>query len=277
MTVRAFAPGHISGFFEICLAETEAESGSRGAGICLSHGATATVEWTDTAHEVLVNNHPDGKVTRLALDLLTDTPLRAELILDLPVSQGFGMSGAGTLAATLAGAELLNLPREAAVAAAHTAEVRCATGLGDVVAAARGGLELRQTPGIYGTVQQIPTHEEVVVVTVGPPLRTATILQDKRHRAEIVAAGRTALAALAAAPTLENFFSVSQRFARTTHLMGPTVQAAVQTASAHGHATMCMLGNAVCAVGSTAALMEVLTPFGQVTVCEIDQHGARVL
>ena len=75
MTPRAFAPGHVSGFFEICLADTEVASGSRGAGICLTRGATATVEPTNKGHQVLLNGHPGGEVTCLALDLLTDAPL----------------------------------------------------------------------------------------------------------------------------------------------------------------------------------------------------------
>jgi pantoate kinase len=277
MTARAFAPGHVSGFFEICLADTEVASGSRGAGICLTRGATATVEPTNKGHQVLVNGHPGGEVTCLALDLLTDAPLRADVALELPISQGLGMSGAGTLAATLAATALLGLSREAAVTAAHVAEVRCATGLGDVVAAARGGLELRESPGVSGHICKIPAQGEVVLAVVGSPLLTADVLRDTWQRERIATAGRTGVTTLAATPTLENFFAVSQRFAAQTGLMGPLVKAALQAASAHGQATMCMLGNAVCAVGRTATLRDALAPFGQVIICEIDQRGARVL
>jgi pantoate kinase len=277
MKTRAFAPGHISGFFEICLADTEVASGSRGAGICLSRGATATVESASKEQQVLVNGHPGGEVTYLALDLLTDVPLRVDITLDLPVSQGLGMSGAGTLAATLAAAAHLGLSRKAAITAAHVAEVRYATGLGDIVAAAIGGLELRESPGVMGRIRKIPAQGEVVLAVVGPPLRTANVLKDERQREQIAAAGRTSVAALATMPTLERFFALSQRFAVQTGLMGDSVRAAVQTASTHGLATMCMLGNTVCAVGCTDALEDTLTPFGQVIISEIDQRGARVI
>jgi len=277
MNARAFAPGHITGFFEVCMKDTEATSGSRGAGICLSQGATATVKQSDMEKTVLVNGHPDGEVTRVALDILTAEPLQVDIALDLPISQGFGMSAAGTLAATLASASLLGISRHRAVVAAHVAEVRCLTGLGDVLPAVQGGLEIRESPGVQGRIKKIPAEGRVVLAVVGPPLATKEVLQNTHQRNRVNAAGKACLTNMLSAPSLNHFFTLSHRFAVQTGLLQPVVASAVQAASEHGMATMCMLGNAVCAVGDTDALRNALTPLGEVTVCEIDQHGARLL
>ncbi|HUU07091.1 MAG TPA: sugar kinase, partial [Thermoplasmata archaeon] len=43
MRARAFCPGHITGFFEICRADNLLASGSRGGGLCTSLGALSDV------------------------------------------------------------------------------------------------------------------------------------------------------------------------------------------------------------------------------------------
>lgn len=277
MKARAFSPGHITGFFEVCMKDTEAASGSRGAGICLSQGATATVKQGETKKTVLVNGHQGGEVTRVALDILTAEPLQVDVALDLPISQGFGMSGAGTLAATLASASLLGISRHRAVAAAHVAEVRCLTGLGDVLPAAQGGLEVRESPGVQGRIKKFPADGRVVLAVVGPPRVTKEVLQNTHQCNRVNAAGKACLKDMLSAPSLNRFFTLSHRFAVQTGLLQPAVASAIQAASEHGMATMCMLGNAVCAVGDTEALQDALVSFGEVIVCEIDQCGARLL
>ena len=101
MTVTAFAPGHLTGFFEVCRTRSAMTTGSRGAGLCLSLGATATVRRGRDHHQVMIEGIGGGEVTQTALALLTPEPLQVQVRLDLPTSQGLGMSAAGTLAATL--------------------------------------------------------------------------------------------------------------------------------------------------------------------------------
>jgi len=277
MTVKAFAPGHVTGFFEICPADDPMLAGSRGAGLCLSRGAVASVALQDGTTRVTVNGTPGGPVTRDAVRQLTDCPVTVDITLQLPPSQGFGMSAAGTLAAAIGVAERCGLPREMAVRAAHVAEVRHATGLGDVVPAAAGGIEIRETPGADGSIRHIPGAGRVVVASVGPELETARVLNDAPRAAEITRVGRGCMEKLLAEPSLERLFTLSRCFARETGLLSDEVGRALAAVESHGMAAMCMLGNAVFAVGDTEALVDELSRHGEVWTCEIDRRGARLL
>lgn len=277
MSITAFAPGHITGFFEICSADDPAEAGSRGAGLCLSRGAASIVERHPSRTEVTINGVPGGPVTRDAIRLLTDRHVEARITLELPQSQGFGMSAAGTLATVLATAVLFDLPRSQAVQAAHVAEVEHGTGLGDVVPADRGGIEIRETPGANGTIRHIDDGGEVVVAIVGPELHTAEVLQDAGQRARITRVGRRCIEELLAEPSFERLFTLSRRFAVETGLLTPRLREALEAVAPHGMPSMCMLGNAVFAIGDTEALVDVLSRYGDVWTCEIDRQGARLL
>lgn len=277
MTVTAFAPGHITGFFEICSADDPVREGSRGAGLCLSRGAIAAVTPHSGGTTVTVDGAPGGSVTRDAIRMLTDHHVTVDVSLQLPQSQGFGMSAAGTLAATLAVADLYELPRETAVQAAHVAEVQHATGLGDVLPAAVGGVEIRETPGASGAIHRIDTGGDVVVATVGPPLETSRVLHDAEWTSKITRVGREYVDALLAEPSLEHLFAFSRRFAAETGLLSDHVAAVLEAVEPYGMASMCMLGNAVFAMGDTKALVDTFSRYGAVWTCGIDQRGARLL
>lgn len=290
---RAFAPGHISGFFQICDEAPEpAARGSRGGGICLAKGAWCDVEISDSSgrrsrYDIFINGaRSAAPVTRAALDILLGDRklcLRVETHHQLPVSQGFGMSGAGALGACLAAAQAagLALPCSAIVTAAHRAEVECRTGLGDVAAQAVGGVELRREPGVppYGWVDKlpVPSRQEVVLAIVGPPIETKRVLASPAKRRAINAAGERAVEASRSRPTLENLILTSYRFAKESHLMSARVAKAVEAARPHGRASMSMLGNSVFAVGETHALIRALKRFGEVFVTRVDDTGARVV
>ena len=226
---------------------------------------------------VTVDGVPGGPVTRDAIRRLTDRHVAVDVSLQLPQSQGFGMSAAGTLAGTLAVADLYGLPRDTAVRAAHVAEVRHATGLGDVLPAAVGGVEIRETPGASGTIQHIDTGGDIVVATVGPPLETSRVLHDAEGTSKITRVGRECVEALLAEPSLEHLFALSRRFAAETGLLSDRVAAVLEAVEPYGMASMCMLGNAVFAIGDTEALVDILSRYGEVWTCGIDRHGARLL
>ncbi|MBS3778240.1 MAG: hypothetical protein KGY50_02980, partial [Candidatus Thermoplasmatota archaeon] len=101
----AFAPGHISGFFQPVFDPKDSKkTGSRGAGVCIAHGATAKVtitEQKDQQIQISVNKKTGTfPVTLHAITgLLENKTLHVdvEISLDLPISQGFGMSAASAL------------------------------------------------------------------------------------------------------------------------------------------------------------------------------------
>ena len=68
---KAFCPGHVTGFFEICPSDDLLSMGSRGAGMCLTLGATSEVTVTDGPRqkvEVSINGRKSGaEVTKAAL------------------------------------------------------------------------------------------------------------------------------------------------------------------------------------------------------------------
>jgi pantoate kinase len=283
----AFAPGHISAFFEPVYSQQGGEhSGSRGAGIVISLGAISQVTITPTSPQkidVQINGKPSpAPVTKLALDyLISDTPLRITVntLVDLPVSQGFGMSAAGALSTTLALANLLNLPRENAIKAAHYAEVQLHTGLGDVLASSFGGIEIRRKAGIppWGMLEHIPGKYDIVLCVIGKKIETKKILTDTVKLDEIASYGRYCTKKLLQKPTLEHLFSLAWEFTQKIGLADKTVLHAIEAANRYGMASMCMLGNSVFAVGDTPMLCKILSSFGKIYYCTVDEKGARVL
>lgn len=283
----AFAPGHISAFFEpVYSGQNMDRSGSRGAGLSLSLGAVSHVMVKPAAqHAIMV--YINGKlssapVTKLALNYLTrDTSLSiiVNTVIDLPVSQGFGMSAAGAFSAALALSDLLNLSKENAVKAAHYAEIQSHTGLGDVVSSSFGGIEIRRKAGLppWGLLEHIPGKYDVVLCVIGKKIETKKILTDSAKLHEIASYGRYCTKKLLDRPTIEHLFSLGLEFTQKIGLADKTVLHAIDTANRHGMASMCMLGNSVFAIGDTPMLRTVLSTFGTVVCCSVDEQGARVL
>ncbi len=278
MMTKAFCPGHVTGFFEMCSSPDPLKAGSRGAGICISLGARAEVELHKNERKAIVNEKMRGEVTEIAMKkMLGDKGAMAKISLSLPISQGFGMSAAGTLATTLALASLTAVSRKEAIKAAHSAEIKCSTGLGDVVTAARGGIEMRVGSGINGEIRKIEGEGEVVLAILGKTMKTKKMLHNEKLRERISEGGRVSMEALLADPTLENFFSLSKKFAEETGLMKKELKKAVEVASEYGMVSMCMLGNSVFAMGDTEELVKILSEYGKVYTCKIDKKGACLL
>jgi len=304
-SAAAFSPGHVTGIFEIHDEHPDLDRrGSRGAGFSLARGAVSYVE-TSPAESMgisisLDKVDQDAVITREAVTLLLRQAVRDAKVplnkdapkgsrarigvtvhtdLQLPVSQGFGMSAAGALSSALALAKCLRMGRSDALRAAHEADVTHRGGLGDVIAASQGGFELRTAPGLppFGALKSFVGYGEVVLCVVGGKLETKSVLSDSLKRKAVNAAGAKALAELLKGPTLETFVEQSQRFARESGLLTPELDRAIHAASPHGRASMSMLGNSVFAFGNTERLAQALAPHGEVIVCPIDDTGARVV
>ncbi len=287
MRSAAFAPGHISGFFEpVYHKEDINRTGSRGAGINISIGAVSEVFVENSAKqdvEIYVNDRKSSApVTNLALKyLLGDNPLHVvvKTKLDIPMGQGFGMSAAGALSATLALTKITNVSQSDAMKAAHFAEIKLRTGLGDVMACCFGGIEIRKTAGLppWGVIEHIPGRFDLVLCVVGKKLDTKKILSDAAKANKIIDYGKYCTKKLLEKPSVENLFSLSQVFTKKTGLADKCVVEAIDAANRFGMASMCMLGNSVFVMGKTSELCKVLMDHGRVFVCNVDQVGARVL
>jgi pantoate kinase len=287
MNATAFAPGHISAFFEPVFANHNFDrTGSRGAGINISFGGTSQARMQQASHQtitVTINGKPSpAPVTKLALRYLLDEipgTFHIDTRLDLPVSQGLGMSAAGALSATLATADLLHLSRSTAIRAAHYAEVQLRTGLGDVVASSFGGIEIRREPGLlpWGMIEHIPGTYDVVVCVIGGKIETQKILTDTKKLQELAVLGRLCTKKLLMKPSVEHLFSLAWEFTKKSGLATEQILEAIEAANQYGMASMCMLGNSVFALGNAPMLQKILTAYGNVWSCTVDQNGAYLL
>ncbi len=285
---EAFCPGHVTAFFEVCEDADPRKKGSRGAGLSLSLGVTTVArvrEATRPSLEVLVNGRrAKAEVTEAAAhSVLGEGPYEVKLLAEtpLPVSQGFGVSSAAALSTVLALEDALGLglPREELVARAHVAEVDCGTGLGDVVPASMGGMDLRLQPGAPGhaVVRKFEIRRDLLLAVVGPQLLTRSVIRDPKKVAAINAHGGACVGAFAKDPTLVHLFDLGNRFAEDTGLASKTVLEVVRASRMFGRAAMAMLGNAVFAEAGREELATLYRKFGTIQRCEVDNEGARVL
>jgi pantoate kinase len=283
---EAFCPGHITGFFEICRTKDLLSTGSRGAGLCLSLGATSTVTIENSRKptiEISIDGRrADAEVTTEAISriigkkaLLVSVSTR----LDLPVSQGFGMSAAGALSASLATCSILRESRQKAFEAAHTAEIVRGGGLGDVSAQYVGGITVRQTPGLppIGKVIRIDGHPDLVLCVVGRKMLTKSVLGDPDKQRAINSSGSWRVDKLLEKPTFEMFMELSHSFAVESGLACGKTLKAMAAASEFGVASMSMLGNSVFATGDIYNLERTLKDFGKTYRCGVDVEGPRVI
>jgi pantoate kinase len=248
---QAFVPGHVTGFFTIDRADEPTATGSRGAGVALAEGVTVTVRRAEERAIALNGERIEmGAVTRV-LDALEAT-VQVRGVTDLPLGSGFGVSGAMALGAALGVNQLLEraLSESELVTIAHGAEVQAGTGLGDVVAQARGGMPVRLEPGgpHENVMDGIPARPRIEYCSLGE-LATDDVLASADDR--LTEAGEAALSRVVAEPTVETFMRASRRFAREADLLTDEVRGVIEdVAAADGEAAMAMLGETVFAVGS---------------------------
>ena len=270
-SVTAFVPGHITGFFSAHTATTCAQAGSRGAGITLTDGVEVTVtpgsglRLNGEAIEVL----PVADVcNRLGVDAAVDATT------SLPLGAGFGVSGALALGTALAANAVFDCGKteNELITLAHCAEVEAGTGLGDVVAQARGGLPIRIDPGSpsHGRLDGLPARPQIEYVTFGEVSTEAVLSGDTD---ELTRAGESALSRLLEWPTLDRFMTASRAFAADAELLTDEVAEALDAVDdTDGDAAMAMLGNTVFATG------EGLSAAGyDPQQCRVDSGGARLV
>ncbi|MFD1635120.1 pantoate kinase [Haloplanus ruber] len=251
----AFVPGHVTGFFSPYPDDDPGRAGSRGAGVTLSDGVRVTVRPADgdAPRITLDGDHlPMDAVTTVlsALDVADRARVVAES--DPPLGTGFGVSGAMALGAALAANHAFGCERSAnaLVTLAHRAEVMAGTGLGDVVAQARGGVPIRLDPGAptHGRLDAVPERTRVEYLALGD-LSTAEVLAGDTDR--LVTAGEDALSRLVERPTLPTLIDESRRFADETGLVTDRLADVLSAVDdAGGRASMAMLGETVFALGS---------------------------
>ena len=249
-SASAFVPGHVTTFFSVHRREDPARTGSRGGGITLSEGTTVEVKLREETRILLDGTETSVRPVERVLDAM-DVTARVTITADLPVGAGFGVSGGATLGTAIAAnrAAGCGYTENELVRTAHVAEVEAGTGLGDVVAQARGGLPIRLEPGApeHGRLDGIPASPRVEYVSFGS-VSTEDVLSG--DTSTLTAAGERALADLRAEPTTDRLVELSRRFAREADLLTDRVADAVAAVRAEGgDAAMAMLGDTAFAFG----------------------------
>jgi pantoate kinase len=287
-SAEAYSPGHISAFFEIDTNSPHIDrKGSKGAGICTKKGANAEVIVTPSRRQsisVEVNGKNDNnEVTVRALKLLAKDmkyKIKANIKTELPISQGCGMSAAGTLSSAIALSSCLGLTYKEAVNASHTAEIELRGGLGDVAAECIGGIDIRYDPGIPQHIHydKILESGEIVLCVIGPPVKTKEILDSNSKRVMFNKYGHTAMENISKEATLEGIFKYGKEFSLNTKLPTRLMKEAIDVIWEHGGmASLAMIGNTIYAYGKTSKLVDILEPYGDVIVTKISQQGAHLL
>ena len=197
MKARAFCPAHITGFFKAELDEKDPNClGSLGAGFSIQRGVKTTVitsprNSNDTAKfHIQIRGFKTGDVrgSEYVLNefLADNDDYFVDVVheLNVPVGYGLGCSAAVALSLALALNQALNsgLSKTQVAQIAHLAEIKCQTGLGDVIASYHGGFEIRTksgAPGI-GRLQKIKLKEKLDVVLICfNPISTKKFLKEK--------------------------------------------------------------------------------------------------
>jgi pantoate kinase len=235
-TVRAFAPGHVTGVFRPQVTSRDPRGrGSVGAGLVLELGAWAEARFSPGS-SVRVSVTGDGPgpwpiseevARRLARGLAGR--VRVRLSHELPVGQGFGMSAAGALATALSVGALAGEPRRRSVEVAHLADLFGGGGLGGVAAILGGGLEVRLRAGVppFGRVLHRPLGHPFFVGVVGRPIPSPSVLGDTVALRRIARAAR-GWETLQKNPSARRFFPISERFSDRAGLSSPAVARVVR-------------------------------------------------
>lgn len=288
VSARAFAPAHITGFFEVHDHEDPVRKGSTGCGIVLNAGIKTTVTIGDDIEEtaVLLNGiGVAGSTSRSVVEMLTDRPVKVESTAQIPVECGLGASGAGALGTAYALNQVLslNLTVNRLNEIAHVAEVRNRSGLGDVAAQSLGGAVIRTSPGApgVGSCDRIPVGESDIFCIVMGKLPTGSVLEDEKTVSSINSAGKEAMKRLMLRPGIENFMTCARNFSIGANLATREIIDIIEAVeAAGGMASQAMLGNTVFAIGKKDAgdeLADTLSGLGQVLHYKISPGSIRMI
>lgn len=296
-TAKAFAPGHLTGLFQICVEpENPILKGARGAGVSLTRGTTTTVmtEPSDTpSHIVVINGEETGDAVisenvlgKYLLRLTEPHHIVVEHVIETPITAGFGSSGGGALSLSLALNEALDtrLTRVEAAQLAHVAEIECGTGLGSVFAAEGGGFGVLYKPGAPGVGEAL--HYEgvedlsVIYIYYGP-IPTRDALGDPDLRRRVNELGGRYVDELHRELTPERFMDYSRRFTEHLGLVTPRLRRVFDVTDPDGYIfTMAMFGEVAFTlqhkeeVESIRCLLQEEVAEATPVVCSVETGGA---
>ena len=296
MRAKAFSPAHITGFFKAELDGKEPNQlGSLGAGFSIQKGVKTIVNVrSKTEHDI--NNYAirvkgfntgDIRVSEYVLNefLLDGKYFDITHEIDVPVGYGFGCSGAVALSLALALNDALKYgyTKTKVAQIAHKAEIKCQTGLGDVLASYHGGFEIRTksgAPGV-GEVQRITPKEKLeVMIICFNPISTKKFLKEKISL--INGLGGKMVQKLVKSQDMDEFQDMSIKFAKYIHVITPKMNKVIK--DLHDNGIKCgiaLFGETIFSLvpkDKKRKALEILKKYddGIVITSRIDNSGARL-
>ncbi|PIS39632.1 MAG: hypothetical protein COT33_00950 [Candidatus Nealsonbacteria bacterium CG08_land_8_20_14_0_20_38_20] len=220
MTLKIAVPLHITGFFAPQFSANPLLTGSVGAGLVITPGLVCVCKFSNKlSKSKVIYNGVETKIEPLQklFDRVNfNKKVSIRLSSPVPLGFGYGVSGASTLAVSLALHRFLGKSNLKAAQLAHLAEVESLTGLGDALAIFSGrDLTVRLKPGApgIGIVKSFSQPKNLRVITADlKRIKTKKMLKSMNQKT--ISLGQKILEKFVKNPSLENFFQYSQLFAK---------------------------------------------------------------
>ncbi len=299
MRGEAFCPAHVTGFFTAELENKESPEliGSLGAGFSIQEGVTTTVRARlktkddDSNFQLNISGYKsdDTQVSEFMIKEflnMVNYEYFIEVFHDIPIPVGYGLGCSGAVALSLGIA--LNqafgtkLSKTQVGQIAHNAEIKCQTGLGDVLASYHGGFEIRTkagAPGI-GAVQKIKTISSDVIIICFSPVSTKQFLNERLS--SINGLGGKMVKELLNSKDCNEFQDMSIKFAKYVEVITPRMNEVIKELHENGiKCGVALFGETVFSLipsNMENKVMKILQKYkeGIIIRSKIDNAGARL-
>jgi len=298
MRGEAFCPAHVTGFFkaELDNKKNPEQNGSLGAGFSILEGVTTSVRArpkikNDSNFQLTISGYKSENiqvseyVIKQFLKLVKEEFfVEVHHDISIPVGYGLGCSGAVALSLSIALNQALDtkLSRTQVGQIAHNAEIKCQTGLGDVLGSYHGGFEIRTkagAPGI-GSVQKMDTDASAVILICFSPISTKQFLNEKMSL--INGLGGKMVKKLIESKNCNEFQDMSIKFAKYVKVVTPRMSEVIKELHENGiKCGVALFGETVFSLIPTKMENEVFKILkkyedGIIIKSKIDNAGARL-
>ena len=295
----AFSPAHITGFFKAELENKKKSEdlGSQGAGFSIQKGVKTTVkvrkktEYDISDFHLKItgyqtdNTQVSEYVIQKFLSLTNDECfVDIEHEINVPVGYGLGSSGAVALSLGLALNQALktDLTKIEVGYIAHEAEIKCKTGLGDVLASFDGGFEIRTKGGApgKGIVKKIKTEYDSVIIICFSPISTKRFINERLS--SINGLGGKMVTKLEKSKNIIEFQDMSLEFAKYINVITPKMLSVIKDLNENGiNCGVAMFGETVFSLvprNKEDKVIDILKKYddGIIITSKIDNTGARI-
>ncbi len=214
--IEILVPLHITGFFAPFFTKDPLFCGSIGAGLILEPKIKCCLEVSQETEIFFNGEKIKIEPVKEVLKAFENPKVKIQIFSPVCMGVGYGTSGAVALGVALGLCKLFKKPKKEGAKIAHLSEVKCLTGLGDVLAIFCGKeLAVRTTPGApgIGKVRSFFQKKDIKILTCDLK-RENTKKMLKKITPKIAFLGEKLTKDFLKNPTLENFFQFSQIFAK---------------------------------------------------------------